>query len=117
MVAPEDLKIRAATTRIEPMKFGSEEGIDAPRGRQRMRRRTASMDCDFWALRLPRRTGFTTHELDVLLVVLLAADLHRSESALCRQIRRPVAQCRSSSREASRGSEVDRELSSVLRGR
>jgi hypothetical protein len=58
------------------MKSRSEEGVDAPRGKQRMRRRTASTDCDLWALRLPRRMGFTTHELDVLLFVLLAADLH-----------------------------------------
>jgi hypothetical protein len=45
MVAPEELKIRAATTRIEPMKSGSEEGVDAPRGNQWMRRR------------MPRRTA------------------------------------------------------------
>jgi hypothetical protein len=37
----------------------------------------ASTDCDLWALRFLRRTGFTAHELDVLLFVLLAADLDR----------------------------------------
>jgi hypothetical protein len=59
------------------MKSGSEEGVDAPRGRQQMSRRIASTDCDFWALRLLARAGFTAHELDVLVVVLLAANLHR----------------------------------------
>ena len=59
------------------MKFGSKQGVDARRGNQPMRRRTASADWDFWPLRLPRRTGLTAQEQDVLLDVVVAADLHR----------------------------------------
>jgi hypothetical protein len=66
-----------------------------------------------WALRLPTRTGLSAHELDVLHLVLLAADLHRLRIGLPPAIRRRVARFRPTSTDASRGSEVDRELSSV----
>jgi hypothetical protein len=44
MFEPEDLKIRAATTRIQPMKSGSKQGVDGRRGNPPMGRRTASTD-------------------------------------------------------------------------
>jgi hypothetical protein len=75
MFEPEDLKIRAATTRIEPMNSGSKRAVDGRRGNPPMGRRTAKTDWDLWPLPLPRRTDFTRQQQDVVLVV--GADLHR----------------------------------------
>jgi hypothetical protein len=52
-VVPEERKIWAATRRIEAINFGSKEVVDAQSGKERMRRRRASMESDLWALRLP----------------------------------------------------------------
>jgi hypothetical protein len=59
-----------------------------------MRRRRASVESDLWALRLPTRMRLIAHELDVLHLVLLAADLHRLGITLLPadpQQRRPIS--------------------------
>jgi hypothetical protein len=77
MFEPEDLKIRAATTRFEPMNFGSKRAMDGRRGNPPMGRRTTKTDRDLWPLPLLRRTDFTRQQQDVVLVVVVGADLHR----------------------------------------
>jgi hypothetical protein len=44
MFEPEDLKIRATTTRFEPMNSGSKRAVDGRRGNPPMGRRTAKTD-------------------------------------------------------------------------
>ena len=81
-VVPEEWKIWAATRRIEASKSGSEDVVHARSGKERMRRRRASAESDLWALRLPTRTGLSAHELAVLHLVLLGADLDQLGIAL-----------------------------------
>jgi hypothetical protein len=95
-------EIRAATTRIEPMNSGSKRAVDGRRGNPPMRRRTAKTDCDLWPLPLPRRTDFTGQQQDVVLVVVVGADLHRLRIGLVPPDPRRVAPSRPRSREPSR---------------
>jgi hypothetical protein len=74
MFVPDELKIRPATTRFEPMNSGSKRALDGRRRNPPMARRTGKTDWDLWALALPRRTDFTRQQQDV---VVVAADLLR----------------------------------------
>ena len=74
MFVPDELKIRAATTRFEPMNSGSKRALDGRRRNPLMARRTGKTEWDLWALALPRRTDFTRQQQDV---VVVGADLHR----------------------------------------
>jgi hypothetical protein len=76
-IVPEEQKIWAATRRIKVINSGSEDVGVGRSGKERMRRRRASVESDWWALRLPLRTGLSVEELDVLHLVLLDADLDR----------------------------------------
>lgn len=74
---PEERKIWGATRRSEGSNSGSEDAVDGRSGGRRMRRRRASAESDLCPLRLPPRTGLSGHELVVLLLLMLAVDLHR----------------------------------------
>jgi hypothetical protein len=74
MFVPDELKIRPATTRFEPMNSGSKRALEGRRRNPPMARRTGKTEWDLWALALPRRTNFTRQQQDV---VVVAADLHR----------------------------------------
>jgi hypothetical protein len=74
MFVPEELKIRPATTRFEPMNSGSKRVVDGRRGNPPTGRCTAKTDWDLWPLPLPRRTDFTRQQQDV---VVVGADLLR----------------------------------------